>query len=155
MQEEEAVVMDIGNFRGILSKLDNDNLGKIAGFVLTQMQYDKTRGYGWFGNLQAEIAAAMRDPHFPNLEHVMMDLTSDAWAGKIFKGSLQAGVIGWILHEADLHPDLTRIGKILKTLGFNAAIGAAGVAVLDNCTVSHSPAGVGESRPSNSYVRGL
>lgn len=142
--------MDIG---GILGKLDNDRLGQALGFLMTELKYDKARGKPMFGSLMLNIENLMTDPHFPNLSHTINDLMSDKWAGPVFKGGIMVGVAGWILDEIDLNPNISRIGKVLKTLGFNATLGSAAVVLLDQISTSHSTGD--KEANNNSQVRGL
>lgn len=131
----------MGAFDSALSKLDNPTLGQALGFFMTELNYDKTTGQPMLGALMQQIRGAMLQPHFPNIEHVMRDLMADAYGGTVFKGGLMAGIAGWILDEVDMNPSISRMGKVLKTLGFNAALGAAAVVLLDDSTRGYSPNG--------------
>lgn len=140
----------------MIGKLDNPTLGQALGFVLSEFQLDRAKGQPMFGVLMQQIQGAMTHPHFPNIQHVMLDLMSDNFVGPVFKGGIIGAVAGWVLDEIDMNPAVSRIGKVLKTLGSNVAIGAVAVTLLDDSTRSYSggnPAG----RPSgghDGYPRG-
>lgn len=131
------------NLQGILSKLDNPTLGTALGFAMTELHDDQATGRPMGGTLMLQIQNLMTQPHFPNISHVIADLMSDGYSGAVFKPAIMAGIAGWVLDEVDIPFVPKSLGKVLQTLGFNGAIGAAAASLLEMSTTSHSPSPAG------------
>jgi hypothetical protein len=128
----------MGTIDSILSKIDNPTLGQALGFTMLEFNYDRHRGTGMFSNLMKNIGDLMTQPHFPDVSHVINDLFY-GWGSEVFKPAIMAGIAGWILDEVDMNPTISRIGKVLKTLGLNGAMGVAGAVLLDRSSTGFSP----------------
>lgn len=126
------------DFGGILNKLDNDKLGMALGSILTAKSVGDAVGGGLTGYYGQLIEGLMTEPHFPDLGHVLNALMNLNEA-PVFKGGISAAIIGYLLEMVDIDPRLEKLGKILKTLGFNAAIGSGITTVLWYSGKEHSP----------------
>lgn len=122
------------NFDNIIGKLENDKLGMVIGFGLTEQAIG--RG-DLIGELSKQVSSLFTEPHIPDLGSVLYDLTKGD-ASRTFKPLLLAAIGGWILASADLHPLLNKLGRILKNVGFNGAIGGAGASFFAHATAHYS-----------------
>ena len=126
------------DFGGILNKLDNDKLGMALGSFMTAQAVGKAWGTDFTGYYTTVLNGLITDPHFPNLGEVMTSLMGRAEA-PVFKGAISAAIVGYLLEMIDLHPQLEKVGKVLKTLGLNAAIGSAVTTIAAFSGAAHSP----------------
>jgi hypothetical protein len=150
--------MDIGN---IFSKLEGnaDKLGGLLGFLGGASDHGKH----WWGDgkahtfemLQINITDLFKDPHIPNIGHVLSCLT-DGYQRNTFMTALTAWLGGYVLKEVDLDPAITKLGSALSKAGFGAALGVLAYATIMESGTGHSggePAGQ-PSRSHNGYPAG-
>lgn len=124
----------LNNITGKITK-NADKIGMLAGAYGYLAESGKGAGLDAFGNAQRIIESLMSEPHFPNIGHVVADLKQS----DIFMTAVKAGLIGYILQELKLHPELTKIGRLLMKGGFGAAKGSAITTTLAYSSVFHSP----------------
>jgi len=138
--------MDIGN---IFSKIEGnaDKLGGLLGFFGGASDVGKA----WWGDGQAHtfdmlrinITDLMKDPHIPDIGHVLGDLTQ-GYERSTFFAALMAWIGGYVLKEVDMDPAITKLGSALSKAGFGAALGVTAYAVVKRSGTTHSggePAG--------------
>lgn len=143
MQEKAAIDMDFG---GIFNKLGNQKLGIAVGALLTEQMYGQARGTNFIGNIQGQMEQLIKDPHMPNLGHVINNLFMPY---SPFMPAVIAAIVGYALEEIDVFPSLGNIGTLLKKIGGNVAIGAVAVELIDASTIAHSPVNMGSLFQSN------
>ena len=129
--------MDIG---GILSKIEGNanKLGLLAG------GYAQLASYGTRGVGSDFISAAMtigngivHKPHIPNLSNVLVALTGSE--APQFMTAIQAAVLGYILKEININPQLSRLGNALQQGGTAAAEAVAAITLLAYSGIYNSP----------------
>ena len=114
--------MDL-NVNNILGKLDNENLARIIGFIMTEQAAGVAHGGDFMSFIMAQINGLTRNPHVPDLRKVWWSLTQGT-ESNLFKNGITAAVAGWILKEAGINPSLNKFGGLAQTWGTGIAIGA-------------------------------
>lgn len=128
------------SFNKILGTLQKDKVGQIIGVVAAEYKKAQSLGQDFFGLVNLQIKALFTDPHFPDINTVISELTTEtSGAGKVFMPSVKLAIISWILKELNLHPQLTRYAKIGTKVGTNVAIGATALSLWAHATHQHSP----------------
>lgn len=139
-------MVDIG-LRSIEGNADKIGMALAAWMHLAQ------EGPTPMAGLSRILNGLMTDPHFPNLEHVMGNLTDTAPSRtKPFIPCVQAAVIGWLLKEIDIHPTIARIGNFLMKAGIGGAEASAVLALITFSGAAHSSGAYGGSRSSGGSV---
>lgn len=131
--------MNLGNIGGKITK-NIDKIAKIGGAYGTLKLQGEHQGVGTFEMVTEIFNAAISDPHFPDIENVILDLTQSV-ASPVFMGAVKAGFIGYVLKELGLHPGLNKLGNILYKGGFAAAEGSVIMTLIARSTIWHSPKG--------------
>ena len=109
------------NVKGTISKLERnlDKIGMLAGGYGTLKQFGDPWDVG-----SKVIGALFEDPHIPDIQGVINALTK--WAeSKVFMPAVKAAVIGYVLKEINIHPQVNRIARALQNGGIGMAKGAA------------------------------
>lgn len=129
--------------------LQKNKVGQLIGFVVGEHrigQYAYGGPLDIFGVLDWQIKDLLQNPHFPNLLDLRYHLFRDDRLGAVLKPSLAAFIGGMIAKEVNIHPTVTRLGRLAESLGLNMAIGITAAGVLDESTRFGSP----ESSPPSS-----
>ena len=124
----------------IMDAIQNDKVQNIAGFLLYGQ---KAYGDGAINGTIRAVEALISDPHIPDFGHIMRAIKADG----VIKNLVLVGIGGWIAEEVNVHPQVTRIGKIAKGFSVNATIGALLGYGLNYAGLEHSDGG---SRSSGS-----
>lgn len=126
---------------GIQKALTKDIVGQLIGALATAQKYGETYGGGgWLEELDLIWGGLVNDPHFPDLEGIRYDLLNpERPMSNIFRMGLMGYLGGMIAKEVNIHPMLTKFGRIAEQIGLNAAIGSAAVAVAARSSHIHSP----------------
>jgi hypothetical protein len=147
--------MDFG--KNIMDAVQNDTIQKLGGFLLFEKNLVGESGRGILDNTMVQLDYLLHEGHIPNLQHMLDDATRGA-SKEVFKTLLMLGIGGWIAEEVNIHPQVTRIGKVAKGFAINGGIGAVIGSALLHASVAHSPSS-GSQSPSysdrNEGVRGL
>lgn len=147
--------MDLG--LGNIERKIIDNADKI-GMLLGGYSLLKSITPNPFKAAELIAEGLMNDPHFPDLGSLKNYLLIYDKNHTLMNG-VKYGVIGWALDELNLHPTVTKIGKVLKEAGFGAAKSSAIVAALAYSGYAHSPMSTGGGGSSynsqDNSVRGL
>jgi len=120
------------NTNKIMGALGNKDLQKLAGYW---MYASKEFHDGAIDGSLRMVDALMKDPHIPNFSHVIDDLRRS----DIIKTLITLGLGGWIASELNIHPQLTRFGKLAKGFAINGGTGVAIGSVIRHASLAHSP----------------
>lgn len=126
--------MNLNNLTSKITK-NADKLGMLVGAYGYLQESGAGAGLNAFENAERLIQDLISQPHFPDLNNLVRDLT----VGNTFKTAVKAALIGYVLKEINLHPQLTKIGKALTNGGIGAAKGAAIVTTIAYSSTFHSP----------------
>lgn len=109
-----------------------DNIGKIVGFAYG---LQKSGSASFTENLEWMIQQAFKDPHFPNVSHIITDLTQGMSSGPL-KETIKIALLGEILSYLKLGG---KYANLIKRGGWNAALGVGIFSVAAHATMWHSP----------------
>jgi hypothetical protein len=139
--------MDL-NIDSIIGKIEH-NADK-AGMLVGALSGLKEHAWGQdvMAGFNTIINGLITDPHIPDLTHVWQHITYEG--NNTFKTGAAAALIGYLLKELDLDPQLNRIGKLLSKGGWGAVLGVVGLNILVYSGAAHSPVTVaGSPKPSS------
>lgn len=110
-----------------------DNLGKLVGVAYGLQKSNPSVGFT--ENLEWMINQAMKDPHFPNVSHIIRDLTTGMSSAPL-KDTVKIALLGEVLSYLKLGG---KWANLIKRGGWNAAMGVGIFSVLAHATMWHSP----------------
>jgi len=131
------------NVNSIVSQITGnvDNIGKIVGFAYGVQKSNPAVGFT--ENLEWMITQAFNDPHFPNVSHIITDLTKGMSSAPL-KDTVKIALLGEILSYLKLGG---KWANIIKRGGWNAALGVGIFSLAAHATMWHSE---GQKTPSGS-----
>jgi len=96
------------------------------------------RGIGFMGQINQHIGS-IGDLHFPDIEHIIHDLTHENWRSDLIKKLIMAWIAGSLTKDLGIHPTLTKISRMAEKMAPNLLEGVAWQTILEYSTVTHSP----------------
>ena len=144
--------MDL-NIDSIVGKIEGnaDKVGMLVGALSGLKEH--AWGQDVMAGFNTIINGLITDPQFPDLTNVLQHITYEG--NNTFKTGAAAAVIGYLLKELDLDPQLNRIGKLLSKGGWGAVLGVVGLNVLVYSGAAHSPVTIaGTPQPSSGVPMG-
>lgn len=133
--------MDVsGIVNKVTGALDNKLLQGIVGYAM----YGQYAFHdGALGGSLRMTQALFKDPHLPNLDHVLTDLKNSPLIPFI-----AMAIGGWIAQELDVLPGLDKIGRLAKGYGAYGSIGIVAASMLNHMSLQRSSASKGNPAPS-------
>jgi hypothetical protein len=132
------------NVEGLIGKITSniDDVGKLVGFAYGLQANAVRDGLSFMDQLNYLISQAMTDPHFPDLGHVVSNLTVGG-ASEPLKNTIKIALLGEVMDYLGFGG---KWASILKKGGWNAALGVGLFSLVGHATMWHSP---GPSKGSN------
>lgn len=137
--------MDLGN---IFSKVEG-NADKLGGLLGGLGELKRIGGTDPLNSAMKIIDGLISDPHIPNIQSLGNLIKSS----DVFRFGLMMAVGGWALHEVDLDPRLSRLGKALMNAGMGATFAGAAVDVIAEAGPLHSSSSMGGRGHSTGWGR--
>ena len=136
------------NVNSLVSKVTSniDDIGKIVGFAMGIQAEAKSMGRDFMPSVEVLLNELMRNPHFPNLSHVIGDLGHGV-SSNSFKGAVKIALLGEILSYLKFGG---KWANIMKKGGWNAALGVGIFSIVAHSAYWHSPAPNTRSSGGNS-----
>lgn len=110
-------------------------IGKLGGVFMAasaSAPYNNTDAFGLIGGM---AEGAIKQLHFPNVEHVVNDLLKGINA-KPMKQAIVLAVAGELMGALGVQ---TKYAKLIKDFGYNAAMGVAALSIIGHSTLWFSP----------------
>jgi len=136
MQKTEKEEINMPILSGITKNIKT--LGKVGGFAYALQHEAQVAGTDFGSHIQHIMTEALRSPHFPNIGHVIYDLTKNPTAVPL-KNAIMLFLAGEVLDMTGLVKG--KWPKLMKDVGKNAAIGVAAYSVIKHATIWRSPGG--------------